>query len=159
MRNIFYDDNPDIVPNTTTQNKKKNSAITDSQNGTHTSNMHKNDNWKCFMEVEQAAQVRALSSFGGYLYSACKNNVKIWDIAKRREVNQLNFVDKATVRSLITEKKSKSLYIGVSNEIAQYDILSLLCLNKVRINSSVYGLGVMPENSILAASTKSEIRI
>jgi len=93
------------------------------------------------------------------LYSACKNNVKIWDIAKRREVNQLNFVDKATVRSLITEKKSKSLYIGVSNEIAQYDILSLLCLNKVRINSSVYGLGVMPENSILAASTKSEIRI
>lgn len=167
MRNIFYDDNPDIVPNkldlktekSANFNNKKNSVLADSHNGTNTSNMHKKDNWTCFMDVEQAAQVRALSSFGGQLYSACKNNVKIWDIAKRREVNQLNFVDKATVRSLITEKKSKSLYIGVSNEIAQYDILSLLCLNKVRINSSVYGLGVMPENSILAASTKSEIRI
>ena len=144
MRNIFYDDNPDIVPYNKlemTKEREKSSKKSidkpDSQNGTHTLQMHKVDSWKCFMEVEQAAQVRALSSFGGYLYSACKNNVKIWDIAKRREVNQLNFVDKATVRSLITEKKSKSLYIGVSNEIAQYDILSLLCLNKVRINSSV----------------------
>lgn len=72
MRNIFYDDNPDIVPNKIeskdellkSKSSKKISQQPDKENGSH-AQPNKFENWKCFMEVEQAAQVRALSSFGG----------------------------------------------------------------------------------------------
>ena len=60
------------------------------------------------------------------------------------------------MRELVVELDLKLLYVGMSKEISQYDILTQLCLNKVRINFSVYGRpGVMPENSILAAFTKN----
>lgn len=70
MRNIFYDDNPDIVPNKIESKddllkskSAKKISQPDKENGSNS--QHKTENWKCFMEVEQAAQVRALSSFGG----------------------------------------------------------------------------------------------
>ena len=60
------------------------------------------------------------------------------------------------MRELVVERDFKLLYVGMSNEISQYDILTQLCLNKVRINFSVYGRpSVMPENSILAAFAKN----
>jgi len=71
----------------------------------------------------------------------------------------LNYSDKANVRSLLTDSINKSMYVGVSNEVYQYDIYSLQCQNKLKINNSVYGVGIMPENNILAVSTKNEIKI